>query len=145
MFLVKLVTGNAGAGASIGGGTGGVDIPNIPGGAYDGGAALAAGGSSGLLNGAGGLKRFGGGSGTTRPGGYGNFGAGGGPGTLGAGNGGGGPVTIIEHHSHINLSAVDGESARRFLVKERRTIAQLQADELERTLASRDAVKRVKR
>lgn len=148
MYLVKLITGFFTSGATAGAGSAGgqqIDIPSVPGGALDGGGALAAGGANGLLNGAGGLKRFGGGSGTTRPGGYGNFGAGGGPGALGAGNGGGGPVTIIEHHSHINLSAVDGESARRFLVKERRTIAQLQADELERTLASRDAVKRVRR
>lgn len=146
MYLVKLITGFFTGGAAGAGSAGGqrIDIPSIPGGALDGGGALAAGGANGLLNGAGGLKRFGGGgAGTTRPGGYGNFSAGGGPGALGAG--GGGPVTIIEHHSHINLSAVDGESAQRFLVRERKTIARLQADELERNLASRNTVKRVRR
>lgn len=64
--------------------------------------------------------------------------------SLGSGAMGGGPITIIEHHSHLSLSAVDGDSARNFLVRERKTIAQLQADELERNLASRNTVKRIR-
>lgn len=145
MYLVKTITGLfTGGGSTAGAGSAGgqkIDIPSIPGGAYDGGFALGAGGG-GLIPGLGGMKRLGAAGSGFDPNGYGSRG---GINSLGGGMGGGGPITIIEHHSHLNLSAVDGESARQFLVRERKTIAKLQADEIERTLANRDAVKRVRR
>lgn len=141
MYAVKLITGFfSGSAGGAGGGSsptyGDIGVSPPPDISFGN---AAAGGPNGLLTGAGGLKRLGGGFDLN------NYGSRNGINSLGVGQGGGGgPVTIIEHHSHLSLSAVDGESARQFLVRERKTIAHLQADELERNLASRNVVKRIR-